>query len=472
MIISISGRKRAGKSTVAAYLCNERGFIKVSFADFLKNLVCYAFDIDRVYLEVVKDKKEFTLSLNDVLERIRKYCSISDDYNFHINEQIIFSSYREALQYIGSEIIRKYDNNFHVKIMRKFLLENKDKNICVDDTRFPNELNMLKEMDALCYCIIRPNCFDISNHQSETSLTWNKFDDEYIMINDTTEKKFVKKFRDHLETKTKITKYDRNYFKALLQKNSFDTSKAASSIQCSEDKIIWWCNRFNIRLSREKYTSYNSAFLKADPISAYYAGLISADGCIKKSGKSKTCFILELSSTDRCLVDGLKEYCNSNKSIYEHQPKKGKKRYSFIVNNPYIIENLKHWDLEPRKSKNNKIPSILLNNQELINHWIVGLIDGDGSVFMQTIINKQRNNWQKKYVNISILASKEISDFIVNHLDIQPTSYNVHKKIEGLYEVRYFNNKAIDVFNKLPTNYGLKRKWEKFETLSDLLKKV
>jgi|ERR1035437_8513311 hypothetical protein len=459
MIISISGRKRAGKSTIANYLCNERGFIKASFADFLKNLVCHAFNIDRNYLETVKDKKEFSLVLNDVLGRIREYCNIPNNYDFEIKSSLVFSSYREVLQYIGSELIRKYDNNFHVKIMENFLHENSDKDICVDDTRFPNELQLLKKMDGLCYFIIRPNYFDVSNHQSETSLRWKDFDEEYIMINDVTEKKFIKKFKDHLDAKNKDTKYDRKYFIELLEKFNYDTKAAANSIHCSTDKIVWWCNRFNIKLSKKKYTSDNSAFLEANDISAYYAGLISADGCIKKSGKSKTCYVLELSSTDKCLVEGLKKYCESNKPIYETQKSIGKKQYAFVVNNPYIIENIKYWDLEPRKSKNNKIPSVLKINQNFINDWIVGLIDGDGSVYTHKM-----KRCQTTYITISVLGSKEVLDFIIDHLSISPTSYGIHKKIEELYEIKYFYNKAIEIYRKLQlsSKYGLKRKWDKF----------
>ena len=73
------------------------------------------------------------------------------------------------------------------------------KTVAVDDVRFPNERKAIEELGGECFFIIRPINTNISNHISETALTWNMFDDKHIILNESSLDKFEKNFEWHLD---------------------------------------------------------------------------------------------------------------------------------------------------------------------------------------------------------------------------------------------------------------------------------
>lgn len=453
MIVSLSGRSKSGKSLITEFLVKNLGFTKLSFADFLKDLICHVYDLNRAELELRKDLSG-TFSLNR--EKISEYCG----FDLEERHERSFLSLREAMQYIGSDVLRQYDPDFHIKIMNGKIISAQTKNICIDDTRFPNELAFLKDRHrAHCYFILRPSCFDISNHLSEVSLKWSDFSEEYRLLNIGFEHEIINRIAKHLATTQQRTKYSRSDLIRFLETHNYDTTLTASAMGCSRDKVVWWCVRFNITIPNTIYKSDNNAFLEPNKISAYNAGLLSADGCIKKSGKSHTCFVMELASIDKCLIEGLKTYCCSTKPVYcRHRGAAGNDLYEIVINNHYIIENLKHWNLEPRKSKNNKIPAIIKDNRELIGYWIVGLIDGDGSI---SLFKSKRSTHPS--IKLNVLASAEVCDFVIEYLGITPSNYALHKKIQGLYSITYSKAQSLEIYRKLPHEIGLSRKWNKFK---------
>lgn len=52
--------------------------------------------------------------------------------------------------------------------------------------------------------------------------------------------------------------------------------------------------------------------------------------------------------------------------------------YYLECDNPFIIENVKLWDLKPKKSIS-EIPNLLENNLEMLKYWINGFIYGKTS---------------------------------------------------------------------------------------------
>jgi hypothetical protein len=137
-------------------------------------------------------------------------------------------------------------------------------------------------------------------------------------------------------------------------------------------------------------------------LSAYLAGLLSADGCIKKSGVSTTCYVVDLLLTDKSLIDRFKSFVHTKKPIYVRHRDNKKTVYGLTVFSPFILENLKFWNIKPRKSIINEIPDIIKDNNELLICWLIGLIDGDGHI-------KTKNNKNPK---ISCLCSKSIAEYI------------------------------------------------------------
>lgn len=181
-LIALSGRKNSGKSTISNYLVNNEGFSKISFADYLKELIINVFLIDKSYLydQNLKELKcfNFVTDLN-FYKKISKY--VSEDVTYLFNKIININTSRELLQFIGTDILRAHDENFHVKKTLLKIQNNLNTNFVCDDVRFKNELLGLKSLNAEEYFIIRPYNWNVSNHASEISINW--FDINKIIIN-------------------------------------------------------------------------------------------------------------------------------------------------------------------------------------------------------------------------------------------------------------------------------------------------
>ena len=98
------------------------------------------------------------------------------------------------MQFIGTEIIRKYNPGWHVEKLKENILNSNADYICIDDVRFPNEREAIETLDGVCYFIIRPQCEVMSNHSSETSIRWQDFDPAHIIINEADEKTMMDSF--------------------------------------------------------------------------------------------------------------------------------------------------------------------------------------------------------------------------------------------------------------------------------------
>lgn len=120
-IIGIVGKKRSGKDTVADYLVQNYGYIKLSFASPLKEIIKTLFDFDDE--QINGNEKE-----------------IIDDY-WNITP-------RRAMEYIGTNVFRKniselipnIGENFWSDILynkcKKISEKNNDVKIVISDVRF------------------------------------------------------------------------------------------------------------------------------------------------------------------------------------------------------------------------------------------------------------------------------------------------------------------------------------------------
>lgn len=462
MIISFSGRKSSGKTTLSNYLV-QKGFEKISFATELKRLVSQLYDIDVNDLsDAIKKERKLDRPLlwdDDKSKRLGALIGATKKLNATPKK---FVTTREALQYIGTEVLRNYDNEFHVKSIERYIDPQKD--YVLDDVRFINELNFLKKMGATCIYIMRPFYFDgYSNHASEIQLNRKHF--EYVIINSRTEKFLLKQFcrfeKCLCRKKIRRSLLRQKLIRLLKTKT---TSEIAKQWKQSRDAVVWWCNRYLIPVTRNKYILDSDAFLTPNKYSAYWAGVLSADGCLKairlkrqnKNYKKRHNYVLELSSNDKSLDSGFRRFLRTNKKSYiKHY--NGKKNYQFTINSPFIVEDMKLWNIEPRKSKHNKIPDCLRNNDDLFKYWLVGLIDGDGSIYV--LKNKSRHD----SVRLVVLASREIVDYVRNKYSYIPCSVRQEKCVENLFAIVYSGKAAVMLYNEIYRGIGLRRKWSKIE---------
>ena len=216
MIIAFSGRIGSGKSELAK-ICQNKGFEKLYFALPLKQLVANLIHVgieDINPLKNVEKKYKFTK---------KDYIYLANETNIPFEtirdemKNVKLNTVRQLLQFIGTDLIRKYNPNWHVNKIKTMI--DKNKNYVFDDVRFPNELKLIKELGGDCWFIIRPIINNVSNHISEISLTWKDFDDK-VIINDGNLEKFIYKW----------TVFFENYDKALKIRDKYTTSNTFKKI--------------------------------------------------------------------------------------------------------------------------------------------------------------------------------------------------------------------------------------------------
>ena len=182
MIIGICGLIGSGKGTVADYLIDQHSFQKISFADKLKDAVAEMFDWPRPMLEGI------TPQSRDWRERPDQF------WTQELGREI---TPRYVLQVFGTECMRQgFYDGIWVSLVKKRIQENPTINWVIPDTRFPNEVNMIKSIGGSVWCVKRgenPLWFDHykyhgvepqDTHPSEWA--WAHSDFDHTITNDDT----------------------------------------------------------------------------------------------------------------------------------------------------------------------------------------------------------------------------------------------------------------------------------------------
>lgn len=158
MIIGLSGYAQVGKDTVANYLVEHYGFVKISFADPIR---------DALY------------KLNPVLPDYPGLPGM--DLAWLVDkggwEEVKASSphCRKLLQRMGTEVGRNmFGEDFWVN--QGLLKASQHENVVIADTRFENEANAIRKTSGQIWRITKPNHKPVNNHPSETALDDYRFD--------------------------------------------------------------------------------------------------------------------------------------------------------------------------------------------------------------------------------------------------------------------------------------------------------
>lgn len=184
MIIGIAGRARSGKTELAK-ICERFGYERIYFALPLKQLCADLLDISLDELNRAKaEKYHIGVTIGkDMCEILADETGIPIDIVTKTCNGVVIKDVRHMLQFIGTDLIRKYDMDWHVNKIRQMI--DKEKNYVIDDVRFPNEKALIEELGGDCWFITRTTLDNISNHESETSITWNDCWNK-IIVNDST----------------------------------------------------------------------------------------------------------------------------------------------------------------------------------------------------------------------------------------------------------------------------------------------
>lgn len=210
-IIGLSGRARSGKTSLAQYLCEYHGAKIVTIANSLKKLCCDLLNVDMKTLNNMKDANT-SIKIDDK-EKFSEILSISTN----INQNVVLSelnnynitNVRELLQIVGTNIIRKYNEDWHANKMvdsiNEIIKSNDKTTIVIDDVRFRNERNAIEKVGGDVFFILRTYINKVMNHASEISLKWFEYNYDKIILNNSTKNEFLKKAENILYGKNTIS---------------------------------------------------------------------------------------------------------------------------------------------------------------------------------------------------------------------------------------------------------------------------
>lgn len=192
-IIGISGNKDNGKKTVADYLVEKYGFIKIGFADAIYE-ECRECRIEYIRkLNII-----VTIYLNGQILNIFNYNQLPEyfqdwlvkDIKLPTNITISYEGMTEKdpilMQWWGTDFRRKYfGEDYWVNIMKLKLVEehrkyfekgspDEDFDIVIPDVRFKNEFQMIKDSGGEVWDVIRFNRKRHYEYDNIQKITTNK----------------------------------------------------------------------------------------------------------------------------------------------------------------------------------------------------------------------------------------------------------------------------------------------------------
>ena len=223
MIIGLCGRIGSGKSELAK-VCQKYVNEKVYFALPLKQLCA---DILDTSIEELNKAKRSNVNIGitigeDICEILHDETNIPIEVVKEICLGKEIKNVRHMLQFIGTDLIRKYNSDWHVNRLKEMITEGKD--YVFDDVRFPNEKKMIEELGGDCWYVVRPNINNVSNHESETSITWHDCYNK-IIINDYTLPYLLFKWETFLDNYGKSCGIRDENFQRILENGIEDLEK-------------------------------------------------------------------------------------------------------------------------------------------------------------------------------------------------------------------------------------------------------
>lgn len=171
MILGLSGYAQTGKDTVASYLIKNYGFVRVSFADPIREAI-------------------YRLNPKITLADMRgvSLAAAVDGIGWD-NVKVESEDARQLLQRMGTEVGRDmFGENFWVdQAMHK---ASKHDKVVFTDVRYPNELQAILEASGAVWRVIKSSVGAVNLHASESALDGYHF--ESAIINNGTKEDLYK----------------------------------------------------------------------------------------------------------------------------------------------------------------------------------------------------------------------------------------------------------------------------------------
>lgn len=180
---------------------------------------------------------------------------------------------------------------------------------------------------------------------------------------------------------------------------------------------------------------------------AYWLGFIAADGTITSNE-----ITIQLQARDKEHLLKFSKAVRGNFTLREIKGTNnfGKEYFHYRVGtrcNEWV-NDLSQYGIAPNKSLELDPPDI---NEEFIPYWIIGLMDGDGSI-----------NWNRDKIRISFTGTKEVLSFIKEKLNSNAVIGKEHR-CENTYRIFIENHLSEEFLKKYKykdLKFALERKKE------------
>lgn len=193
---------------------------------------------------------------------------------------------------------------------------------------------------------------------------------------------------------------------------------------------------------------------------AYWLGFIYADGCISNNGYR---FEVRLSKNDEDHLIKLTNFFNDGGN-YRYAESDGHQSVHYSVRNKHLWKTLNNYGCTPRKSLNVVFPDeSIFSSKELIRDFIRGYCDGDGSLGVYLIKNKNRMLEHLSFCG-SEMFLKKMDEYLPCHASVY------EKKDNKIHVLKYaaFKARLNTRFMYENSNIYMNRKYNVFENFCRL----
>jgi len=226
-------------------------------------------------------------------------------------------------------------------------------------------------------------------------------------------------------------------------------------LPCSKDTAFTILRKRGVEIrSKEDIKFYKGYTINEEAFSdvneeacAYFYGWLLTDGCLSKKSVS-----LELSSQDEEILLNLKNYLQSSNTIRRRSRVDSRTgntyhQSSFAFSHATILERLKAFGFDAKKSLNEKCPEQLAFNR----HFWRGVIEGDGHI-------------AKNSFRLEVCGGKELAESFACYCATICPEYTPKVTLNGKMHVGYVSSKyqikkILDEIYK-ECNYKLSRKYQ------------
>lgn len=236
-------------------------------------------------------------------------------------------------------------------------------------------------------------------------------------------------------------------------------SKIAKTYNCSETYINKKLTEQNItkRTGGSYRRIYDQNFFNTIDTEekAYWLGFLYADGCVQEKTTGQC--LISLAVKDKEVID---KFIKSIDGDFE--TKTYKDVHVVHLTSKQMFKDLVNLGCIPRKSLVLKFPTI---SESLINHFMRGYFDGDGTVFISNPKNYNKTNTIYKNIGIGICGTQEFLLEYNKYLGLNNAKKDKRKEGNIWYLASSGTKKVKKVYEFLykDANIYLTRKKNKFE---------